>query len=208
MNRGVKTKEERQGAADPRPGGLARGDARPHAGPDPRGRPRDDRGAEMEEAVECDGGGPGLVAPRDCLHRGGVHGGREAHVRPGGQDPRPIAPLQFQPGRQHAKGDRHPRRGEGRRARVQGAREGRGGPEWPGREGRREGKARCGKRLDALIVRNVPKVRKAVKWNSPFYGIEGQGWFLGFHTFTHYVKVTFFRGTLLRPVPAGGTDKD
>ena len=58
-----------------------------------------------------------------------------------------------------------------------------------------------GKRLDALIVRNVPNVRKAVQWNSPLYGIEGQGWFLGFHTFTHYVKVTFFRGTSLRPVP-------
>jgi hypothetical protein len=58
-----------------------------------------------------------------------------------------------------------------------------------------------GKRLDALIVRNVPKVRRAVKWNSPLYGIEGQGWFLGFHTFTHYVKVTFFRGSSLRPVP-------
>ena len=65
-----------------------------------------------------------------------------------------------------------------------------------------------GKRLDALIVRNVPNVRKAVKWNSPFYGIEGQGWFLGFHVFTHYVKVTFFRGTSLRPVPPGGTGKD
>ena len=58
-----------------------------------------------------------------------------------------------------------------------------------------------GKRLDALIVRNVPNVRKAVKWNSPFYGIEGQGWFLSFHVFTHYVKVAFFRGTSLRPVP-------
>jgi hypothetical protein len=64
-----------------------------------------------------------------------------------------------------------------------------------------------GKRLDALIVRNVPDVRKAVKWNSPLYGIEGQGWFLGFHTFTHYVKVTFFRGASLRPVPPGGTPK-
>src|SRR5687768_1917741 len=51
-----------------------------------------------------------------------------------------------------------------------------------------------GKRLDALIVRNAPRVRKAVKWNSPLYGIEGQGWFLGLHTFTHYVKVAFFRG--------------
>src|ERR1044072_706725 len=65
-----------------------------------------------------------------------------------------------------------------------------------------------GKRLDALIVRNVPNVRKAVKWNSPLYGIEGQGWFLGFHVFTHYVKVTFFRGTSLRPIPPGGTGKD
>ena len=60
-----------------------------------------------------------------------------------------------------------------------------------------------GKRLDALIVRNVPDVRKAVKWNTPFYGIEGRGWFLGLHTFTHYVKVAFFRGTSLRPVPPG-----
>src|SRR5436189_4666643 len=60
-----------------------------------------------------------------------------------------------------------------------------------------------GKRLDALIVRNVPNVRKAVKWNSPFYGIEGQGWFLGLHTFTRYVKVAFFRGAALRPVPPG-----
>jgi hypothetical protein len=65
-----------------------------------------------------------------------------------------------------------------------------------------------GKRLDALIVRTVPNVRKAVKWNSPMYGIEGQGLFLGFHTFTHYVKATFFRGTSLRPAPPGGTGKD
>jgi hypothetical protein len=65
-----------------------------------------------------------------------------------------------------------------------------------------------GKCLDALVMRNVPNVRKAVKWNSPFYGIEGQGWFLSFHVFTHYVKVTFFRGTSLRPVPPGGTGKD
>ena len=56
-----------------------------------------------------------------------------------------------------------------------------------------------GRRLDALIVRTVPGVRKAVKWNSPFYGIEGQGWFLNFHCFTKYVKVAFFRGTSLRP---------
>src|SRR5207244_4465504 len=65
-----------------------------------------------------------------------------------------------------------------------------------------------GKRLDALIMRNVPNVRKAVKWNSPFYGLEGQGWFLSFHVFTHYVKATFFRGTSLRPAPPGGTGKD
>jgi hypothetical protein len=58
-----------------------------------------------------------------------------------------------------------------------------------------------GKRLDALIVRTVPKVRKAVKWNSPFYGVEGQGWFLSFHVFTNYIKVAFFRGSSLRPVP-------
>jgi hypothetical protein len=62
-----------------------------------------------------------------------------------------------------------------------------------------------GKCLDALIVRNVPNVRKAVKWNSPFYGIEGQGWFLSFHVFTRYVKVTFFRGMSLRPVPPGAS---
>ena len=64
-------------------------------------------------------------------------------------------------------------------------------------------KSGVGRRLDALIVRTVPGVRKAVKWNSPFYGVEGQGWFLSFHVFTHYVKVTFFRGTSLRPVPPG-----
>src|SRR5438128_10323405 len=60
-----------------------------------------------------------------------------------------------------------------------------------------------GRRLDALIVRTVPGVHKAVKWNSPFYGIEGQGWFLGFHCITKYIKVAFFRGTSLRPVPPG-----
>src|SRR6266404_11235 len=57
------------------------------------------------------------------------------------------------------------------------------------------------RRIDALIVLTVPGVRKAVKWNSPLYGVEGQGWFLGIHTFTNYVKVAFFRGTSLRPVP-------
>jgi hypothetical protein len=60
-----------------------------------------------------------------------------------------------------------------------------------------------GRRLDALIVRTVPDVHKAVKWNSPFYGVEGQGWFLNFHCFTKYVKVAFFRGLSLRPVPPG-----
>lgn len=63
-----------------------------------------------------------------------------------------------------------------------------------------------GRRLDALIQRHVPHVRKAVKWNSPFYGV--QGWFLSFHVFTRYVKVTFFQGTSLRPVPPGGTAKE
>jgi len=58
-----------------------------------------------------------------------------------------------------------------------------------------------GKRLDALIVRAVPHVQKAVKWNSPLYGIEGRGWFVGVHTFTRYVKVAFFRGKSLRPLP-------
>jgi hypothetical protein len=66
-------------------------------------------------------------------------------------------------------------------------------------------KCSIGKQLDALIERNVPSVRKAVKWNSPLYGIEGQGWFLSFHVFTRYVKVTFFRGAALRPVPPGAS---
>ena len=65
-----------------------------------------------------------------------------------------------------------------------------------------------GKRLDALIARSVPNVRKAVKWNTPFYGIEGQGWFVAFHVFTRYVKVTFFKGISLRPVPPGGAGKE
>jgi len=67
-------------------------------------------------------------------------------------------------------------------------------PDWKGDVGRH---------LDALIVRTVPGVHKAVKWNSPFYGIEGQGWFLSFHCFAKYVKVAFFRGSSLRPVPPG-----
>jgi hypothetical protein len=61
-----------------------------------------------------------------------------------------------------------------------------------------------GLQLDALVVRTVPGVRKAVKWNTPFYGLEEQGgWFLAFHCCTRYVKVTFFRGASLRPVPSG-----
>jgi hypothetical protein len=62
-----------------------------------------------------------------------------------------------------------------------------------------------GRRLDALIVRAVPRVQKAVKWNSPFYGVEQGVWFLSFHCFTNFVKVTFFRGTSLRPVPSGAS---
>jgi len=67
-------------------------------------------------------------------------------------------------------------------------------PEW---------KRDVGRRLDALITRTVPGVQKAVKWNSPFYGIDGRGWFVAFHVFTRYVKVTFFRGTSLRSLPPG-----
>ena len=64
-------------------------------------------------------------------------------------------------------------------------------------------KSDVGRRVDRLVSLTVPTVRKAVKWNSPFYGIEGHGWFLSFHCFTNYVKVTFFRGTSLRPLPPG-----
>ena len=70
-------------------------------------------------------------------------------------------------------------------------------------------KSDIGRRLDTLVVRNVPNVRKAVRWNSPFYGIKGEGWFLSYHVFTRFVRVTFFLGRSLRPVPAGsGKDKD
>ena len=69
-------------------------------------------------------------------------------------------------------------------------------------------KRAIGERLDALIAEAVPDVQKAVKWNSPFYGVAGQGWFLSFHVFKHYVKVAFFRGASLRPLPPGiSTDK-
>ena len=64
-------------------------------------------------------------------------------------------------------------------------------------------KSGVGRRLDALITRTVPGVHKAVKYNSPLYGIEGQGWFLGIHVFTKYIKVAFFHGASLRPVPPG-----
>lgn len=68
-------------------------------------------------------------------------------------------------------------------------------PEW---------KSDVGRRLDDLIVRAVPNVRKAVRWNSPWYGIEGQGWFVSYHVFTRYVKVTFLNGVSLDPLPPGG----
>jgi hypothetical protein len=64
-------------------------------------------------------------------------------------------------------------------------------------------KRAVGRRLDKLIVNAVPGVRKAVKWNSPFYGVESEHWFLGIHCFAKYVKVAFFRGALLRPIPPG-----
>lgn len=67
-------------------------------------------------------------------------------------------------------------------------------PEW---------KRDVGRKLDVLIVRTVPGVHKAVKWNSPLYGIDGESWFLGIHVFTRYVKVAFFRGASLNPVPPG-----
>ena len=70
-------------------------------------------------------------------------------------------------------------------------------------------KSDVGHRIDDLIVRNVPSVRKAVRWNSPWYGIEGEGWFVSYHVFTRYVKVTFLNGASLCPAPHGsGKDKD
>jgi len=62
-------------------------------------------------------------------------------------------------------------------------------------------KSEAGRKLDVLVEHCVPNVAKAVKWNTPLYGIEGQGWFLGFHCFNRYVKLTFFRGSSLDPVP-------
>ena len=70
-------------------------------------------------------------------------------------------------------------------------------------------KSEVGRRIDDLIVRNVPNVRKAVRWNSPWYGVEGQGWFASYHVLTRYVKVTFLNGASLSPEPPGaGKDKD
>ena len=70
-------------------------------------------------------------------------------------------------------------------------------------------KSGVGRRLDGLIARTVPEVRKAVRWNSPFYGIEGEGWFLSYHVFTRYVKVTFLNGGSLSPLPpVESKDKD
>jgi uncharacterized protein YdeI (YjbR/CyaY-like superfamily) len=66
-------------------------------------------------------------------------------------------------------------------------------------------KRAVGEKLDALIVRHVPKLQKAVKWNSPFYGVEGQGWFLSTHCFTHFVRITWFKGQALKPIPPGSS---
>ncbi len=70
-------------------------------------------------------------------------------------------------------------------------------------------KSELGRQLDHLVVNAVPNVVKAMRWNSPWYGVKGQGWFLSFHVFTRYVKVTFLRGALLDPLPPGsGKDPD
>ena len=69
-------------------------------------------------------------------------------------------------------------------------------------------KSDVGRRLDDLIARTVPEARKAVRWNSPFYGIEGQGWFISYHCFAKYIKVTFFRGASLRPIPPVASKQD
>ena len=70
-------------------------------------------------------------------------------------------------------------------------------------------KSEVGRQLDALIVNAAPEVRKAVRWNSPWYGIDGQGWFVSFHVFARYIKVTFLNGAALQPVPPGaGKDPD
>jgi hypothetical protein len=66
-------------------------------------------------------------------------------------------------------------------------------------------KREVGGRIDALIEQAVPHVKKAVKWNSPLYGLDGEHWFLSVHCFTRYVKVTFFRGQSLTPLPPGAS---
>lgn len=66
-------------------------------------------------------------------------------------------------------------------------------------------KQAVGRRLDTLITDAVPSLRKAVKWNSPFYGVEEKTWFLSFHVYARYVKVAFFKGAALDPLPPGGS---
>ena len=68
--------------------------------------------------------------------------------------------------------------------------------------------AAIAKRVDTLVVKHVRGVCKAVRWHCPFYGVEGQGWFLAFAAFQHHVKFTFFKGTSLKPVPPSGQQKD
>ena len=68
--------------------------------------------------------------------------------------------------------------------------------------------AAIARRVDALVVKHVPGVRKAVRWHCPFYGVEGQGWFLAFSAFQHHLKFTFFKGTSLEPVPPIGKNED
>jgi hypothetical protein len=68
--------------------------------------------------------------------------------------------------------------------------------------------AAIAKRVDALVVKHVPHVRKAVRWHCPFYGVEGQGWFLAFAAFQHHVKFSFFKGSSLKPVPPIGQHRD
>jgi len=69
-------------------------------------------------------------------------------------------------------------------------------------------KQRIGRHVDALVAETVPDARRAVRWNSPFYGMEGRGWFLSFHCFPRYVKLTFFDGTSLDPMPPGTSKQD
>jgi hypothetical protein len=69
-------------------------------------------------------------------------------------------------------------------------------------------KRAVGRQIDAVVTRTVPEARKAVKWNSPFYGIAGRGWFLSFHCYTRFVKVAFFNGAQLHPLPPGTSSKD